>query len=195
MGKKTDQRTRLTLYMIRGALIKLMQEKPVQGISVKALCDEAGISRGTFYSHYEDIYDLLHRIEAEMMEEFRQALAPLLQNKDQNFTVMEVTSQIFRCIRDNADLCSVTLGPYGDKEFAAELLAAGRESCVESYGKFFGNASPQEIEYYYAFVSAGCIGLLEKWIAGGMMTDTDTLARMTEGIMMQGIQYLNKKQN
>lgn len=56
---KSDQRTRLTKMLIRKAFTELLREKPVQNITVKELCQTAGINRGTFYSHYTDIYDLL----------------------------------------------------------------------------------------------------------------------------------------
>lgn len=60
---KNDQRIRLTKMLIRKAFTELLQNKPVQSISVKELCTAAGINRGTFYAHYTDIYDLMHQIE------------------------------------------------------------------------------------------------------------------------------------
>ena len=77
-------------------------------------------------------------------------------------------TSIFQCLRDNSDLCTVTLGDYGDKRFAAKLINIGRERCVDTSLKYFKGASPKQIEYFYAFVSAGCIGLLRKWLDDGM---------------------------
>ena len=53
-----DQRVRITKIMIRDAYIKLLAEKDIQHITVRELCETAHINRGTFYSHYIDIYDL-----------------------------------------------------------------------------------------------------------------------------------------
>ena len=61
---------------------------------------------------------------------------------------------------------------------------------MESYRKYFEHASQKKIEYYYAFVSAGCVGLLEKWLREGMTTSAEETARMAEGIMLSGIQFL-----
>ena len=47
--KKIDQRVRLTRSLLKNALVQLMQEQQISKISVRALCDIAGINRSTFY--------------------------------------------------------------------------------------------------------------------------------------------------
>lgn len=188
--KKIDQRTRLTKLLIRKSMTSLLSQKPIQSISVKELCETAGINRGTFYAHYTDLYDLMEQMEAEMMETFQQALQPLLEESEGERTPLKITAGIFNCLKDNADLCIVTLGPYGDKQFAARLLDAGRQWYLESYTKYFEGVSKTKLEYYYAFVSSGCIGLLEKWLQDGMSTSTEEIAQIAQGIMLQGIQFL-----
>lgn len=53
-----DHRIKITQMLIRKAFTELLAEKPLQSISIKELCDHAGIHRSTFYTHYKDIYDL-----------------------------------------------------------------------------------------------------------------------------------------
>mgnify|MGYP002917598254 FL=1 len=60
--------------MIRKAFMDLLKQKPIQSISIRELCETAGINRGTFYTHYADIYDLMQRIEEEMLADFEKAL-------------------------------------------------------------------------------------------------------------------------
>lgn len=64
--------------LIRKALMELLRQKPIQAISIKELCESAGINRGTFYAHYTDMYDLLQKIESDMLQDFQEALKPLL---------------------------------------------------------------------------------------------------------------------
>ena len=189
---KNDQRTRLTKMLIRKALTSLLSEKPLQSISVKELCDRAGINRGTFYTHYTDIYDLMEQIEEEMMRDFLSAMEPILTSDSENATPLKITAGIFNCLKENADLCTVTLGPYGDRKFAARLLELGRQNCMESYTRFFAKASAKKIEYYYAFVSSGCIGLLEQWLNDGMTASAEEMAQVAEGIMLSGIRFLEQ---
>ena len=48
------------------AFIQMMEEMPVDQIQVKALAQRAGISRSTFYVHYDSIWDVLQEIEDEL---------------------------------------------------------------------------------------------------------------------------------
>lgn len=187
---KSDHRIRVTKMLIRRAFTELLRTKPMQSISVKELCETAGINRGTFYAHYTDIYDLLKKMEEEMLADFQEALRPLLEVHEGGITPAKITAGIFQCLKENADICTVTLGPFGDKEFAARLIRIGRDSYVESYQRFFKGATPRQLEYYYAFVSAGCIGMLERWLAEGMHTSAEEMADMAEKIMMYGIGFL-----
>ena len=43
-------------------LLRLSLEKPLEGITVSELAKECGVSRGTFYNHFFDIYDLINWI-------------------------------------------------------------------------------------------------------------------------------------
>ncbi len=191
--KPIDHRTRVTKILIRKAFMELLGKKPIQSISIKELCETAGINRGTFYKHYTDIYDLLRQIEEEMLADFKTALAPLLQTESGRLTPVAITTEIFKCLKDNADICTVTLSDYGDKAFALKLINLGREQCIQAYSRYFADATPKQIDFFYAFVSAGCIGLLQKWLSEGMATDAGEVAAMAESIMLHGLGFLQKK--
>ena len=47
--------------------------------------------------------------------------------------------------------------------------------------------------YYYAFVSAGCIGLLRRWLDDGMLLPAGELAQLAENIMMRGLAFLQEE--
>ena len=121
-----------------------------------------------------------------MQADFDRALAPLMaENKP--FNPVDISTEIFQCLKDNSDLCTVTLSDYGDKAFALRLINLGRERCMDTYLKYFTGASPKQIEYFYAFVSAGCIGLLRKWLDDGMTSSAQEIAQMAENIMLYGL--------
>lgn len=189
---KNDHRTRVTKAMIRKAFTTILRNKPIQNISIKELCEMAQINRSTFYLHYTDIYDLLNQIEEEMFEGIKTALEPIVASEDGSHSYLAVITGIFQCIKDNADLCIVTLGNFGDKAFAMKLIDYGRTQCIETYKKFYKNATPQQLEYFYAFVSSGCIGLLQKWFDDGMVMTPAEIASMTENLMLYGLGFLEK---
>ena len=58
MNKK-DLRVIKTKNMLYTTLISLMREKRFEEIKVSDICSQALINRSTFYSHYNDKYELL----------------------------------------------------------------------------------------------------------------------------------------
>jgi AcrR family transcriptional regulator len=55
---KGDRRVIRTRNLLGNALVRLMQEKPWQEITVQQVLDRAQVSRSTFYTHYSDKNDL-----------------------------------------------------------------------------------------------------------------------------------------
>ena len=185
-----DRRVRQTRELLRRAFMTLLAQKPLEEISIKELCDLAQVNRSTFYAHYTDLRDLLRQIEDEMFEDFRKALDTLYQPGQDGLEPVVVTTGVFQCLKDNSDLCVVTLGPHGDKNFALRLLQCGREYCFQNYAFYFKGATRQQVEYCYAFISSGCIGLLGRWLEDGMQMEPAQLARLAEGIIQYGYGYL-----
>lgn len=188
---KQDHRVRVTQTLIRGAFTQLLKQKPIQSISIKELCELAGVNRGTFYAHYQDIFDLREKIETEMYEDVRATLQPLLM-KDAHASQTEITAAVFGWMKQNRDMCAVVLGEYGDKEFLWKMLNLGRVVCEESYQRQFAAASPEAIAWFYAYASWGCIGLLRRWIHEDMKTPASTLAGMAEKLIREGMRVLEE---
>lgn len=63
-----DMRVVKTRRAIRNALIELAEEKDVDKITVKELCERAEISKPAFYSHYGNIYDVVDEVENEVVQ-------------------------------------------------------------------------------------------------------------------------------
>lgn len=70
MIKKTDLRVIKTKNLIYNTLIELMKDKTFEEIKVSDICNKALINRSTFYSHYEDKYDLLVDFINSLKNEF-----------------------------------------------------------------------------------------------------------------------------
>lgn len=64
-----DKRIRKTKKYLKDTLIRLLDDLPFEKITVTNLCEEADISRITFYSHYSDKYDLAEDIFQDMIAE------------------------------------------------------------------------------------------------------------------------------
>lgn len=56
--RKLDERTRRTHERLGSALVQLIQEKPINDVTVQEVLDRASVGRSTFYFHFRDKDDL-----------------------------------------------------------------------------------------------------------------------------------------
>ena len=63
-----DRRVRKTKTQLKAGLAGLLKEKGINEITVTELTEQVDINRSTFYLHYRDIYDMMEKIENELIE-------------------------------------------------------------------------------------------------------------------------------
>ena len=70
-SKNLNNSSKKTCKLIKSVFAELIAEKQELGkISVSELCARADISRGAFYSHYDDIYSVAEDYENELIDAF-----------------------------------------------------------------------------------------------------------------------------
>lgn len=67
---KSESKYFHTALLMDEALIKLLAVKDFEYITVKEICETAGVNRSTFYLHYETLADLLAETMEHTMEQF-----------------------------------------------------------------------------------------------------------------------------
>lgn len=93
-----------TARRMDAALITLLKDKPLEYITVRELCETAGVNRSTFYLHYETIGDLLEETTRYLLDDF---LAYFSQDKK------EIAFNIYSCELDELNFMrSRYLVPY-----------------------------------------------------------------------------------
>ena len=101
------------------ALIALLKKKPLEFITVREICDTAGVNRSTFYLHYETISDLLEETAKYLLNDFlsyfsvdTQAIAFHLQDcplTDLVFICDRYLSPYLSYIRDHKEVFATAL--------------------------------------------------------------------------------------
>ena len=82
---------------IQSALLSLLGKKPFEKITVQDILDETPVSRATFYKHFHDKYEIVERIQDEILHthtELRNSLAQA--TPDQYPALMERFSLRYR---------------------------------------------------------------------------------------------------
>jgi AcrR family transcriptional regulator len=67
---KSESKYFNTAQLMNQALIQLLEYKDIEYISVKEICEKAGVNRSTFYLHYETISDLVEEAIEHITDKF-----------------------------------------------------------------------------------------------------------------------------
>ncbi|NLK88950.1 MAG: TetR/AcrR family transcriptional regulator [Clostridiaceae bacterium] len=153
--------------VLKDSFINLLEKKDISRITIKELCEDADINRATFYAHYSDQYDLMERIQDELLDNIADYLAAY--TKDELATLpVDTVEHIFEYIKENARLCKLLLSERGDLNFQKRVLMMVYEKNINDLIKN-GVTSREDAEYIYAFTLTGCVGVIQKWLNDNMV--------------------------
>ncbi|HHY16853.1 MAG TPA: TetR/AcrR family transcriptional regulator [Firmicutes bacterium] len=173
-----DRRVRKTKRSLRKALTTLLLQKDLKDISVMELTDLADVNRGTFYLHYRDIYDLYENTENQMLDEFK-SIIDRHNLSNRKGVLFPVVLDAFEFLAENADICIAILRS-GDTAFLSKLIEMSKPKTQEEWRALVGQADQESYEYYYAFITYGCVGLLRTWFMNGMRESPKEMAGLAE---------------
>lgn len=96
MNKKANEQYKNNEKTILDVFTRLLEEKDLQKITVKEICEDAHINRSTFYNHFEDVYGVLEK----MWEFHRMNMGYLFRNSHSKSRKKNL-KQILEYIKDN----------------------------------------------------------------------------------------------
>lgn len=169
----TDARVRYTKKVIRDAFLSLLREKAAKQITVTELCQQAEINRATFYKHYRDIFDLLERIEAEVLEHIQNA-ARQIQGEDATVHFIHLLENVREHYGQYVSLGS----ERGDPHFAQEISACLFAETQKSIFLRLPDLPEEQKQNVCRFLEGGGSRVLEHWVKTGMKEEPAVLARL-----------------
>ena len=177
MNAKGDanRSVRMTKQRLYQALIRLLQEKDLREITVRELTEQAGISRGTFYFHYADIYALMDQMEAAQLDhlcELMDALVPSISQDD----VPPALVTLFDYLYENQDVCRALYGKSWESEFTRSAKEVISRRCL---GRLVPDGGTPRQQYLLAFAVDGCFGCIAAWQARGYQPAPSEMASIT----------------
>ena len=95
MNIKNNERYKMSSEKIETAFLSLILTNKYEDISISQICERAGINRSTFYCHYDDINDLIVKIE----NKFAKSTASIFNYGERQ--THEAFVEMFTFIRDN----------------------------------------------------------------------------------------------
>lgn len=186
--KKIDGRVRRTKKLLKEGLTELITEKSIKKITVRELSDLVEINRGTFYLHYNDIYDLVEQIENELFEEF-EAIIFNYSAKDISNDAYSIFSDACHFLEDNRKICSALLGDNGDINFVMKLRKVISDKCFNDFSHLYDVKSYQDVYgYIYSYFESGAVGIIRYWLNDNTIDrkSPEEIARMLETLFTKG---------
>ena len=161
-----NRKTRYTQMVLKDSLIELMKEKPLPQITIKELCEKADINRSTFYTHYEDQYQLLKSIEDETLSWVEEIIAGFSGKTEKADFIMNI-EKVFEYLIGNKNHIQVLMSEQGDIDFQRNLLIEIYKQC----GRWLTNDLNTDVaksDLYFVFLVNGSVGLIQHWLKTGM---------------------------
>ncbi|MBV7275352.1 TetR/AcrR family transcriptional regulator [Clostridium sp. PL3] len=170
--KKLDRRIRKTKKTLLKALTKLMAEKKINNITVKELTDLADVNRSTFYLYYKDIFDMVEKIETDLINNFSEAYDKFSKEATTYDDLFSFFIYLFNFVEDNAEMFKIFLCHGGDFTFIPKLKDAIKHCKIP----LDDTSSEIEARYCMPFAISGCIGVVEEWLKNDMKTHPKDMA-------------------
>lgn len=170
---KNDTRVQFTKSVLKTALLELLHKKPISKISVKELCEKAGLNRSTFYLHYGEPNDVLRDIEEDTIEQY----LPAFNCYSEQDSSLHLLTDLFRAMQQGRELFELLMGPHGSPLFADRIRLRMWEEVKRAWHREFPSYTEEQLEFVYNYVFAGSLQAQLTWMREGHELSTEALAR------------------
>ena len=174
------------------ALITLLEKKNFEYITIKEICDTAGVNRSTFYLHYENISDLLkettryivdkHLTYYEIDKKRMSLQFKTHKREDLLFITDEYLVPYLTFIKNNQRLFKVSI-----KQFSAlnmDEVYGEMFQCIFNPILEYFNVLEKERAYVIKFYLTGIFAIVMEWTDKNCSDDMSTIAKgITDCVM------------
>lgn len=162
MKEKENQRITLTKRLLKENLLLLMSEKSIQNITIRELCDAAGINRSTFYNHYGCPADILNEIENSVITDLEEIWKA--NGAGQNWPLNKRIEALCTYLLENRSLSKLLFRDSDtNSEFASLLLNASH--VLATYDQVFSYVKdPDSKRLMFTFLTNGAYHVIRQWL-------------------------------
>ena len=168
------------------ALITLLEKKDFEYISIKEICEVAGVNRSTFYLHYENTVDLLNETTKFILDSFLTYFSVDKQSITDKYANCELQDLVF--------ITPEYLTPYltfikeNQRIFKTSLRHLGSMNFDKVYNKMFEfifnpvldrfKFPEHEREYVLKFYLTGITAIVMEWLKNNCKEPIEDITRI-----------------
>ena len=153
MNIKNNRRKQASAQKIQETFLSFLQTKELSQITVAEICKAAALNRGTFYSHYTDIYDLAEQLCLELEQDVLQLLVLEAGWQQSRLEFLK----LFQHIQDNQNLYT----------FYFKLGYESRDRTWYDLRDLQSMPDVSAIDYHVAFFRHGFNAIVKLWLQRG----------------------------
>lgn len=181
MNKNKSKYFNTALFM-NEALLSLLEKKDFEYITVKELCNKAGVNRSTFYLHYETMNDLLNEtinmIEKKFYSSFNKDLKiDDLIKKDDKKDLILVTSEYLKpylhFVFENIKVFKLALKRATLFNSENAFSKMNKEYFIPIMNHFNINEKIQSFVLMY--YCSGLVSIISKWLDNNCQESVDEI--------------------
>lgn len=174
MNTKNNRQYQASVERMEQAMLQLIHTVPVKKITVRLICETAGVNRSTFYAHYMDIYDMLEQMEWRLQQQLMQRYPVPGQ-----YTPLSTESFIpfLAFIRSHQEFYRAAL--RNRREFPIRHgFDALWNQIIRPLCHKAGIEDENEMMYYFVGFQAGFTLILSRWVENGCLESPESLSRI-----------------
>lgn len=165
MNTAQNKRFQQTERNIKDAFTQLLSQKAFDAISIRDICEKAAISRTAFYTHFDDINDLIIKIEQEKSTHVGNLLLDEAKPRKELFT------EYFQYLKDNSGFYRAYFSLNSSSYFSKELIA----HYIQTHKHRF---TETELQYHTFFFMAGLKATALQWLLNGCKETPERLSEI-----------------
>ena len=176
MNTANNQKFKHTQQRMEQALLALCKTGDPHKITVTQICQEAHINRSTFYAHFQDIPDMIHKVGVSHIE---QMIAFFHDSEDiMQFFVEEAhVIRLLTYVQDNREFFATLIGSNSYKFIHTSLYRLWDRG-ARAYMEKVGLTDETDMKYHFTFFWAGYLAVLGRWLSSGCQESPEHLARL-----------------
>ena len=165
----TDPRSVRARYAFHEALKELLQEKPFNKITVTDISERAGLSRHTFYNHYETKEDLLNNLIDSILDEFFADAGKLdYDARDPISGGHLIGIKFFKIWQDNTELVAILRTVDMERLLLDRLKTLFSSVFYQLYERKGVTVNPALAQYMISYSAFSVASILVQWLKDDM---------------------------
>lgn len=180
-GMRENRRVLMTKKLLKESVFELMEEKPLNKITIKEICENADVNRTTFYKYYGDQYALVKEAEDELLDK----TAEFLRNLSSDEEKIKLLEEFLTYVKNNGDTFRILLDKNSDTDFRYRLMSVAMQKVMVE--KYELGIREEDKKYVYCMIIMGAINTIALWVNSSYDKSVEEVADLMFNLVLLGL--------